>query len=289
MTGQEFGIELDRKTDRAFSAYFDPDKNGIILEALIKAIELSYPDATAEKNTDQLFSLIRTNVPYTPVSNQVNLITGITDYYHLLALKAKFQFPYNTQITGASNATPVVITVNRLLNLRDGDLVLIGGIIGNTSANGERYVKLLYEDHVNKVYAYQLFQDEKLFIPITPSGTYVSGGTIKRIIWKNWSKKKNSYRKISHLGQPTASNSFFEIADGNLKMLPDTEVCSEIRLDYIKKPTVLIDYQDNVIDLEITYPLRFLYLIADETAKLMGMSSRDGILIQNSIEEIRQP
>lgn len=287
-TGVMFSQQLDTITDRAFSAYFDPDKNDLIKEALYKVIEIKYLDLTTEKNTDELFSLIRTNVSYTPVTNQVNLVTGIIDYLHTLALKTKFQSLYNAQITGASNTTPITLTVNRLLNLRDGDLVLIGGIIGNTSANGERYVKLLYENHVNKVYAYQLFQDEKLFIPITPSGTYVSGGTIKRIHW-NWAKKKNSYRKISKLGEPTVTNPFFEEGDGVMKILPDTEVCSEIKLDYIKKPTVLIDYQDNVIDLELTYPLRFLYMIMDETAKLMGQSSRDGLQVASAVEQINQP
>lgn len=288
-TGTSFLQQLDEKSDRAFSGYF-PDAviNDFIKEAFSKVIEIKYLDITTEKNTDELFSLIRTNVSYTPVSNQVNLVTGITDYLHTLALKTKFQFPYNTSITGASQATPVVITINKMTNLRDGDLVLITGVTGNVSVNGERYVRELYKDFGTNSFTYQLFQDEKLTIPISPLGAYIGGGAIKRIIWA-WAKKKNSYRKISKLGDATVSNPYFEEGDSNLKILPNTEVCSEIKIDYIIKPPVAINVSDALIDLELTYPLRFLYMIMDYLCKLEGQSTRDVLLQQSASENAQQP
>src|SRR3954470_3051019 len=39
-------------------------------------------------------------------------------------------------ITGATNATPIVITVAANSGLKDGDKVAIAGITGNTAANG---------------------------------------------------------------------------------------------------------------------------------------------------------
>lgn len=289
MTGQEFLTQLDEKSDRAFSGYF-PNAviNDFIAEAFSKVIEIKYLDITTEKNTDELFSLIRTNVSYTPVSNQVNLITGITDYLHTLALKTKFQFPYNVALTGATNATPIVLTLNKLTNLRDGDSVLITGVTGNTAANGDRFVKELYKDFANNAFKFQLYQDEKLTIPISGSGLFGGGGSIKRIVWA-WAKKKNSYRKISKLGEPTVSNPFFEEADGVMKLLPNTEVCSEVRIDYIIQPPVTIDVNDNVVDLETTYPLRFLYMIMDYLTKLEGQSTRDLLLQQSASENVRQP
>jgi hypothetical protein len=45
----------------------------------------------------------------------------------------------NVNITGATNATPIVIT-NNGHNLQNGDLVEITGVVGNTAANGIRTV-----------------------------------------------------------------------------------------------------------------------------------------------------
>lgn len=39
-------------------------------------------------------------------------------------------------ITAASNATPIVLTLDSITNLADGDLVRVSGVNGNTNANG---------------------------------------------------------------------------------------------------------------------------------------------------------
>lgn len=44
-------------------------------------------------------------------------------------------------ITGATNATPIVITVAANSGLKDGDRIAIAGITGNTAANGEWTLK----------------------------------------------------------------------------------------------------------------------------------------------------
>lgn len=43
-------------------------------------------------------------------------------------------------VTGATNATPIVITVSDATNLANGDWVVVEGVGGNTNANGNFYL-----------------------------------------------------------------------------------------------------------------------------------------------------
>lgn len=274
-SGSQFSQLVLTKIDKAYSDYWNNTKqNNIIQEAFIKAIEIKYRSIVTQENTDEMYNLIRTNVVYIPVNNTVNLLTGITDYMHLLALKVK-NTKFNTvSITAATNTAPIVITTNGQLDLRTGDLATITGVNGNLAANGDRYVKTGYEDFEYNKFTYRLYQNAKLSVPIAGTGVYTTGGTIVRVVYTE-AKKKDSYRKYSTLGEPTIHDPYYEEADGLLKLLPLTEPCTEITIDYIKKITVPIDVTDAATDLELTYPLRFLYFLADETAKLLGIYARD--------------
>lgn len=46
-------------------------------------------------------------------------------------------------VTGATNATPIVITLNANNGLKDADRLALAGITGNTNANGEWTLKML--------------------------------------------------------------------------------------------------------------------------------------------------
>lgn len=289
MTGVEFFQNIENIRDGQYSRYYDPASyNDFIKLAFIKAVEIKYADLTKQENTDQLFTLIKTNVTVTPVNNTVDLLTAPPQYLHTLAIKTKFQFPYNCQITAATNATPIVITVNKLLNLRNGDLALISGVGGNTAANGERYVKLVYSNFDTHQFTYKLFQDEDLLIPISGNGVYTTGGTIARLV-VTWVKKKESYRKYSTFGKETVNDPYYEIGNGLLKLLPLNKVCQTIYIDYISVPTAYPDVEDNVIDLELTYPLRFLFFWADQVNLLMGQASRDQEETINASLEMQKP
>lgn len=275
MTGVEFSAHVSTVIDKAYSDYWvNSKRNDIIQEAFIKAIEIKYRSIVTQENTDEMYNLIRTNVVYTPTSNQVDLYTTITDYMHLLSLKVKNTKFNSASITAATNTSPIVITTNAQLDLRNGDLATISGVTGNTAANGDRYIKVGYENFEYDRFTYSLYQDLRLSIPISGNAAYISGGTIQRVIYTE-AKKKESYRKYSTFGEPTIHDPYYEIADGFLKLLPLNSPCTEITIDYIKTITVPIDVTDNVVDLEVTYPLRFLYFIADETAKLLLAYARD--------------
>lgn len=67
-------------------------------------------------------------------------------------------------VTGASNASPIVITTSAAHNLNTGDLIQISGVLGNTTANGIWYVIRLSSTTLS------LTGSEGI-------GTYSSGGT----------------------------------------------------------------------------------------------------------------
>lgn len=46
-------------------------------------------------------------------------------------------------ITGATNATPIVVTLGATSGLKDADRIAVAGITGNTAANGEWSLKML--------------------------------------------------------------------------------------------------------------------------------------------------
>jgi hypothetical protein len=272
--GTDFSNDINLAIGHDYSAYFDPARaNEIIKEAFIKAIEIKYADITSQKNTDELFTLIKTGAAFSLTSNQIDLLS-IPQYLHVLALQAKYSLLLYAKVTGATNAKPIVLTLDKLTNLRDGDRVVISGVQGNTAANGELYVKKLYDDFATGSFTFQLYSDEKLTSPVKGNGAYIKGGAIGGVILE-WAKKKQSYRKYSDFNKSTVYDPYYEIGDGKLKMLPSDEVCTDILLDYVTVPSVYPDVEDSTTDLELSFPLRFIYFWKDEVAKLMLMYSRD--------------
>lgn len=78
------------------------------------------------------------------------------------------------QVSGATNATPIVITSSGDHGLADGDRVEQRDVGGNTAANGSFYAKVTgYSDTT-----YALYSDEDLTTPVAGNGAYTSGGLI---------------------------------------------------------------------------------------------------------------
>ena len=77
-------------------------------------------------------------------------------------------------VTGATAATPVVITTATSGNLSNGQAVAISGVVGNTAANGTYYAKTI--GYTATTFA--LYVDPNLTIPVAGTGTG-TGGTVK--------------------------------------------------------------------------------------------------------------
>jgi hypothetical protein len=79
-------------------------------------------------------------------------------------------------ITGATNATPIVITTSANHNLVNGTNMFIAGVGGNTNANGSYYIKSL------SATTYELYTDAGLTIGRAGNGAYTSGGTANAVV-----------------------------------------------------------------------------------------------------------
>lgn len=285
--GTDFDKIIDLKSDNSYSPYFDTaKKNRLIREATNKAIDLKVASNDRIQVQDDLFGIFKSNVTYTPTTNTVDLIaggTGISDYYHMMNLKAKFVVPLAPNyITQALNTSPLRIQLNKDSNLRTGEQVVVSGVTTNTNANGTRYLKMM--NHKK----YQLYSDVNLITPIIGNGIYNgTSGSISRVVY-NYAKDYHSNRKFSTLNEPDVYNPYYEIASTVVKVYPLSWVCSEVTVDYVSVP-VYIDVTDASIDLLETYSTRFIDYLADKVCELMGESSRDDGLIMNTSQELQQP
>ncbi len=289
-TGADFDKIIDLKFDQPFSPYFSSQqKNRIIKEAVMKAIRAKAAENDRIQTQSDLFGIYKSEVVFTSpalASNEVDLIasgSGITDYYLMMNLKAKFVEPLSpTYISEAANTSPLRIKTSKKTNLRTKEQVVISGVTTNTNANGTRYLKAISRDK------YQLYSDINLITPISGNGAYTGTvGSISRVVY-NYARNYHSIQKFSTLNTPTIHDPYYEIASTVVKVFPLTFPCSEITVDYVTTP-VFPDVLDTTIDLEETYSLSFIYYLASAACELFGMSDRDDQLVQNSVIEQSRP
>lgn len=221
---------------------------------------------------------------YTAGTGEVTSPSFLNDYWHLLSIKLKYIANiYDLKVAGASNETPIKITLDYRNNIRTGELITIGGIIGNTNANGTFYVKSLNN------FKLALYADEDFQVPVAGNGAYVSGGSLSRISY-TYATPYTPAAKISVLMTPDQFAPTFEIAENQIKFYPRDKTCMEATVDYITQPSVLIDVSNNTIDLTNYYPEKFLLAIVNEAAVVFGILTRDTELIQTeSMEQSKNP
>lgn len=278
--GTDFNNIVDLKVDQAYTGYFTTaKKNRLIREATNKAIEYKVATNDRIQVQDDLFGIFKTNATFTPTSNTLDLIpggAGMTDYHHVMNVKAQYIMPLGVNIISATATTPLRITLASDVNLRNGEAVQIASV--NAQANGTRYVKRLRND------LFELYSDKYLITPIVGVTSFTGTGLINRIIYNDAYDMKSN-RKFSNLNAPSVYDPYYEIANTVLKIYPLDLTCTQITMDYISIPTY-IDVTNNTTDLLGIYSERFIYFIADETARIMGMSMRDDSLMMQSQSEI---
>lgn len=80
-------------------------------------------------------------------------------------------------VTGATNATPVVLTTGTH-DLADGDPVTVASVGGNTNANGNYFAKVTGYSSTT----FALYSDITLATAVAGNGAYTSGGTVARLL-----------------------------------------------------------------------------------------------------------
>ncbi len=259
-TGADFKKIYERKIDKSFSTYYNDAKlNELFKEALITSIERKYRDYDQQKEMDEISSVIKTEQIFTPLNNIIN-VTGnslpiIGDYRHLLNLKARFDKLIPSDIIAATNASPIVIDVDSINNLRTTEKVFIENVVGNTNANGVFFIR-----NLNRT-KFELYQDEQLTQPVIGNAPYISGGKIHRV-HENYAEVNQPDQKAGSYGNPKEDTPKYEMTQNQIKIHPLNAVCKQITVDYVTTITVFIDVNDAVIDLEVTYPFKFLTFVA---------------------------
>ncbi len=211
----------------------------------------------------------------------------LVDYLRLLTIKvdirdSKLQGVY---VAGASNATPLVLTLNRKSLIRTGDKIVVTGVNGsNTNANGTFWVNQLSSTR------YALYSDESLETPIAGNGSYATStnSSSVRMIYSNYCVPYNSDDKISAFGNPVVYDPVFEDTQQALVLYPSNATVLSVTIDYVKKPDILIDVANDLIDLELVYGSKLLYAIANEFANIFAMSVKDDTLYKESENEMVQ-
>lgn len=100
------------------------------------------------------------------------------------AYTAKDIIGVNLAITGATNASPIVIT-SATHGLADGDPVTIASVGGNTNANGNFYAKVTGYSTTT----FALYSDKALTTPVAGNANFTSGGTVaKPLRFKNMAR-----------------------------------------------------------------------------------------------------
>lgn len=270
MTGLELYTYFTEKIQQNYTGFLSTlEANRLFKQALYQSIEAKYRVLAEQREFDNLTGIIKTETQYTPVGGQLTITsTGIVpDYLHLLAIKCKFTAPLFINLSAATNATPIVITVTERSNLRTGDNVDIAGVIGNTNANGVFYLKKLSD------FKFSLYSDIDLQVPVSGNAAYISGGTISRVYYR-YAKLIRSDNKISTFATPTVDYPRYETVTNLIKIYPAN--CQQVTLDYVTTAAVLIDVSNNTTDLELTYSYQFLQYIITTAASIFSGQVKDG-------------
>lgn len=82
-------------------------------------------------------------------------------------------------VVGANNATPILITTDKLHGLNDGDPVTIKGVVGNTAANIAGFAKVSGGE--GSLTSFSLYNNSDLAVAhrVAGNGAYTDGGTVQ--------------------------------------------------------------------------------------------------------------
>lgn len=222
--------------------------------------------------TNATFTFTATTTPTGTYTTDTGILTYpkmITDYLHLLTLRAKFDddnVPY--VVSGATNASPIAVSTSKRNNFRDGEQVTISGVVGNTNANGTFYVKV----YTPKKFA--LYSDVYLQTAVAGNAAYVSGGQVSKIYYE-YSKELVSDRKTSTFSKALPWEPRHEIAEKLIKVRPFDLTCQLIAVDYMRYPTKRIDVTDSVVDLDNYYTEKLQFLFIERAVEIFSTSAKD--------------
>lgn len=234
------------------------------------------------------FTATFTGGTYTATTGQVTahslggIPKMIDDYYQLLAVKTRYVRNIDIEVTAITNTAPVTYTVNkRSNNIKTGELLTISGILGNTNANGNLYVKKITSTK------FATYYDKDLTIPVSGNGEYLGQAKLQRAFYK-YATAVSSQTKISEYEVATITKPMVERGNNQLIFYPSDYTCEQITVDYLSTDLTFIDCTNTTIDLTDSYSEGFLYVVINRAVQLFADRFSDQGLQQNSLLEQQQ-
>jgi len=221
-----------------------PDPNGTFTVSNITANTFDYTFAGTAGGT------------YITNSGIATPSNSITDYMHYLFSEILVLEDIK-DIFAVKVGTETTVTTNTAHYLRTGDNTTIINTAGVTGLNQ-------YHQNIRVL-------NSTKFIVGTTSGAYTGGGTVQRTQY-NEARIRRSDQKGFVYTEPTNRYPKYDIGDGVLFYQPLT---TQVNIDYITKIPFVIDVADTIVDLEIWYPDKFLFFLADEITQNEGTQVRD--------------
>lgn len=148
-----------------------------------------------ERKLDAVTTVLRPKAYYYPNDtipyNELDVLKGCIN------VDTNFTYaPYN--IVGITNTTPIIVETNSAHGLINGDLVSINSVLGNTNANGIRYVSVVDATH------FELYEDEDLNIAIIGNGVWSSGsGVVRKYFVSTWEKEFLDFEDVGYTSPST--------------------------------------------------------------------------------------
>lgn len=129
---------------------------------------------------------------------------------------------FGCTVSGATNATPIVIACAAAHNLIAGDQVQVTGVGGNTNANTLAYVNPTDSTH------FQMYSDTALSLGIAGNAAYTSGGKVSQA-WdiSGWSGDYTAYIAISGASGGRSNVCIQDSTDGFVNDIV-THVCMDV-------------------------------------------------------------
>lgn len=217
---------------------------------------------------------------YTAGTGKMTFTKLLNDFYRLLTTKARVKENTEYLVVAASNYSPIKIKVFEHNNLRTGERITISGVLGNTNANGDFYIRKVNSKE------FELFTDAILKVPVVGNGVYTSGGVAVRSNYE-YCKELVSDKKIAVYSWADEQTPLYETTDKYLKFYPIENTIDEITIDYCKTPKE-IDFKETTTDYTLFYNTKFLLYLIDQAAKTFGLEIRDTELYNGMIRETQE-
>ena len=245
---------------------------------------------TVNPNGRQIISVINANsfaYPFNIVSTGAYIGGGqvydegkqIIDYWEMIDVNAKYNVRYDATFT-TTNTTPIRLTLNKRTDLASQQQGFISGC-SNTGANGDVYFRKLND------YTFTLYRDKWFEQPTVGTASSTDGLIFKT--YYNTCKPFLPKTEIDSLSDGTLDYPKYKETEKLLRFFPTDRVCDKINISYYSEPPFFPDVSNDTLALELYYPEFFLTgALLNAAAILYGMEARDQLLVNNSVQNLKQ-